>query len=41
MPGVEIKGCFIDINIVNIDLNAWSGNKGVKTAFLDIFFTIN
>jgi len=39
MPGVEIKGYFQDIHNVNTYLNAWSGNKGGKIGFLDIFLT--
>jgi len=31
MPGVEIKGLILDIHIVNVNLNAWNGNIGVKT----------
>ena len=38
-PGVEIKGYFQDIHIVNIHFNAWSGNKGGKIGFLEIFLT--
>ena len=30
MPGVEIKGSILDIHIVNVNLNAWNGNIGVK-----------
>jgi len=33
VPGVEIRGLFCDINSVNTNLNAWNGNKGVKTRF--------
>lgn len=39
MPGVEIKGYFGDIHNVNIHLNAWNGNKGVKMVFFGIFLT--
>ena len=40
MTGVEIKGLFCDIHSVNIYLNTWSGNKGVKIGFFDNFLTL-
>jgi len=39
MPGVEIKGYFGDIHSVNINLNAWNGNKGDKIWIFGIFLT--
>jgi len=41
MPGMEIKGSKHHIHSVNTNLNAWNGNKGVKTRFLDNFLTTN
>jgi hypothetical protein len=38
-PGMEIKGYFDDIHIVNTYLNAWNGNKGVKMVFFGFLLT--
>jgi len=39
MPGMEMKGYVYDIHSVNIHLNAWNGNKGVKMGFSGFFLT--
>jgi len=31
----------MDINIVNVFLNAWNGNKGGKIAFFGVFLTLS
>jgi hypothetical protein len=41
MPGMEMWGYFLDIHIVNIYLNAWNGNLGVKLGFFGDFLTGN
>jgi len=37
MPGMEMRGYVYDIHSVNIHLNAWNGNEGVKIRFF-VFF---